>query len=62
MRQLVKHPVSALAAFAVLASLPCAAQDAYPTRPIRLVVGFAAGGSTDIPARYVADKLGNLLG
>jgi tripartite-type tricarboxylate transporter receptor subunit TctC len=59
MRQLAKLIVCAIATFAP--SL-CAAQDAYPTRPIRLVVGFAAGGSTDIPARYVADRLGTLLG
>jgi tripartite-type tricarboxylate transporter receptor subunit TctC len=37
------------------------AQD-YPTRPVRFVVGFTAGGPTDIPARFIADKLGKSLG
>jgi tripartite-type tricarboxylate transporter receptor subunit TctC len=41
---------------------PALAQDHYPTRPVRLVVGFGAGGPTDIPARYVADKPGTALG
>jgi len=34
----------------------------YPGKPIRLVVGFGAGGPTDIPARFIAEKLGERLG
>jgi tripartite-type tricarboxylate transporter receptor subunit TctC len=34
----------------------------YPVRPLRLVVGFDEGGPTDIPARFVAEKLGDRLG
>jgi tripartite-type tricarboxylate transporter receptor subunit TctC len=56
--------VSALALLVLLAAalVPARAQTDYPIRPIRLIVGFAAGGGNDIFARIVADKLSQLLG
>src|ERR1700712_5128353 len=41
---------------------PASAQADYPSRPIKFVVPFAAGGGIDITARMSAEKLGETLG
>ncbi len=52
---------AALAAPALLAA-PSARAQSWPSRPIRLLVGFAAGGAHDGAARFVAPELSRLLG
>ena len=51
-----------LLAAAAVAGASVHGQAAYPNRPIQLVVGYAAGGGTDLLARVVASKLSDALG
>ena len=50
-----------LACIAALAGAAASAQD-YPAKPVRLVVGFAAGGPTDVIARVIAQDMATSLG
>ena len=49
-------------AAALAASTRAPAADAYPVRPVRLVVPFPPGGSVDTLARTIGPKLGDALG
>lgn len=42
-------------------AVPVAAQQVYPNKPVRLIVGFPPGGPNDLIARIIAPKLGELL-
>jgi len=52
----------AAAAAGAMAISPTARADDYPSRPVRIIMGFAPGASGDISARVLAQALGRLLG
>ena len=51
-----------IAAALLLSGAAPAWAEGYPTRPVRIIVGFPAGGPTDVIARLVAQKLSDSLG
>ncbi|MBO9357417.1 tripartite tricarboxylate transporter substrate binding protein [Bordetella petrii] len=53
--------LAAAAALAIGAIQPVLAEQNYPSRPIRIVIGFAAGGGTDAMLREIAAELSNKL-
>ena len=55
-------PVLVAAACAIFMSDSISAQENFPNRTIRIVVGFTAGSPTDVPARFVAERLKSALG
>src|SRR5690554_607530 len=62
----MKHISSKFAVLAIAGSIAAvfgtAVQAAYPDKPIRVIVPFAPGGSTDIVARIVTQEMGQVLG
>ena len=52
----------AAAAMSLMAASPLVMAQAYPSKPVRLVVPFAPGGAMDIVARIISEKMGAALG
>lgn len=53
---------TALAATALMLTISSAHAETYPSRPVKLIVGFAPGGTIDVVARIIGERLGNKLG
>lgn len=57
-----RFSTAALAAISPGFALPALAQDAYPSRPIKVIVALPAGGSADMIARVIGQKMAEQLG
>ncbi len=53
---------TALLAVAGILPMTGSAQTSYPTQPIKMIIGFAAGGPTDVIGRILADHMGKSMG
>src|ERR1700742_4678766 len=60
----LSHAMRIVLACVALSALtaPAPAQDAYPTKPITMIVPFAAGGASDVIARLIAEQMGQHIG
>ena len=58
----LRYPAAATAALVLFLHTGALCAEDFPARPVRIVVGFQAGGGTDIAARVIAQKLADALG
>jgi tripartite-type tricarboxylate transporter receptor subunit TctC len=59
----IQRALIVMAAFALsCAQIPSASAEDWPTKPVRILIGFGAGGGTDVATRVVADGLSKALG
>src|SRR3954464_1811789 len=59
---LIKRIPICIAVAGALVAISTQAAETYPSKPVRMIVPYVAGGNADIQARYIAEKLGEALG